>query len=44
MMNSPFDQGCCRTDAVLVVVTYKGGNGTARTVTKEPLVSPGNTW
>jgi hypothetical protein len=30
--------------AVLVVVTYKSGNDTTRTVTKEPLVTPGNTW
>ena len=47
MMNSPFalfDHGRCRTEAVLVVVTYKRGNDTTRTVTKEPLVTPGNDW
>jgi hypothetical protein len=36
--------GRCRTVAVLVVVTYKGGNDTTRTVTKEPLVTAGNSW
>jgi hypothetical protein len=47
MMDSPFtlfDHGRCRTGAVLVVVTYKGGNDTSRTVTKEPLVTAGNAW